>query len=87
VNSVQAYHAAGLAGAGLIQAGLSALEPYFDSGEMVEILPDLRPEPLQVWFVIAHRHNMSRRVRAFMSWMEKTIEPYLEGRASTAGAP
>jgi DNA-binding transcriptional LysR family regulator len=78
VNSVQTYHAAGLAGAGLVQAGLSALSPYFASGEMVEILPDLVPEPLQVWFVVAHRRNMSRRVRVFLAWIEECMEPYLE---------
>lgn len=80
VNSVQSYHAAGLAGAGLVQAGLSALAPYFESGEMIEILPDLPPEPLPVWFLVAHRRNLSRRVRAFLSWIEATLEPYLEGK-------
>ncbi|TIP29616.1 MAG: LysR family transcriptional regulator [Mesorhizobium sp.] len=81
VNSVQTYHAAGLA-AGLVQAGLAALSPYFESGEMVQILPDLPPEPLQVWFVVAHRRNMSRRVRALMSWIEATMAPYLDENQS-----
>lgn len=79
VNSVQTYHAAGLAGIGLIQAGLSALAPYFERGEMIEILPDLPPESLQVWFLVAHRRNMSRRVRAFLSWLEGAMAPYLDG--------
>ena len=83
VNSVQAYHAAGLAGIGLIQAGLPALAPYFESGEMIEILPDLPPEPLQVWFLVAHRNNMSRRVRAFLSWIEGAMAPYLDGAQNT----
>ncbi|EWY36912.1 LysR family transcriptional regulator [Skermanella stibiiresistens SB22] len=82
VNSVQAYHAAGVAGVGLVQAGLAAMSPYFESGEMVRILPDLPPEPLQVWFVVAHRRNMSRRVRALMSWIETTMAPYLDGSSS-----
>lgn len=88
VNSVQTYHAAGLAGAGLIQAGLAALQPYFASGEMVEILPHLAPEPLAVWMVVAHRHNLSRRVRAFIAWVEDTLAPYLEigdGQTPTTG--
>lgn len=83
VNSVQTYHAAGLAGMGLIQAGLSALAPYLESGEMIEVLPDFPPEPLQVWFVVAHRRNMSQRVRAFLSWVETIIAPYLEGKPSS----
>ena len=44
VNSVQTYHAAGLAGLGLIQAGFSSLSAYLASGELVEVLPDWRPE-------------------------------------------
>lgn len=82
VNSVQTYHAAGLAGVGLVQAGLAAMSPYFESGEMVQILPDLPPEPLQVWFVVAHRRNMSRRVRALMSWIQATMAPYLDENQS-----
>src|SRR5471030_1329287 len=45
-NSVQTYHEAGLAGIGLIQAGYSALAQHIARGALVEILPDLRPEPL-----------------------------------------
>ncbi|WP_260463883.1 hypothetical protein [Burkholderia sp. Bp8963] len=37
VNSVQAYHAAGLAGIGLIQAGYSALAHHIERGASVAI--------------------------------------------------
>ncbi|UFH51187.1 LysR family transcriptional regulator [Pseudomonas sp. KNUC1026] len=76
VNNVQAYHAAGLAGIGLIQAGQLALAHHIESGHLVEILHDLRPEPLPAWLVVAHRRNLSPRVRAFMAWMECVLEPY-----------
>ncbi|MGN7973100.1 LysR family transcriptional regulator [Serratia sp. 22264] len=78
VNSVQTYHAAGLAGLGLIQAGRSSLIEYIENGELVEILPDLRPEPLTVSFVVAHRQNLSRRVRSFMAWSQQVLAPYLD---------
>ncbi len=78
VNSVQTYEAAGLAGIGLIQAALSGIRRHFESGALVEILPDLRPEPLDVSLVVAHRQNLSRRVRAFMNWIEEVLTPYLE---------
>ncbi|WP_423382745.1 LysR family transcriptional regulator [Burkholderia sp. LMG 32019] len=78
VNSVQTYHAAGLAGIGLIQAGYSALAHYIESGALVEVLPDLRPEPLNASLVVAHRRNLSPRVRAFMDWIEGVLEPYLD---------
>lgn len=78
VNSVQSYHEAGLAGIGLIQAGYSALAHHIERGALVEILPDLRPEPLAASLVVAHRRNLSRRVRAFMSWIEGVLEPYFD---------
>lgn len=78
VNSVQTYHAAGLAGIGLIQGGYSALAPHIERGTMVEILPDLRPKPLDAWLVVAHRRNLSQRVRAFMNWIETVLRPYFD---------
>jgi DNA-binding transcriptional LysR family regulator len=80
VNSVQTYEAAGLAGLGLIQAAYSGIRQHLESGSLVEILPDLRPEPLDVSLVVAHRANLSRRVRIFMTWIEDVLTPYLEQR-------
>ncbi|CAB3726312.1 LysR family transcriptional regulator [Trinickia soli] len=78
VNSVQTYHAAGIAGIGLIQAGYSGLARHIERGALVEILPDLRPKPLDAWLVVAHRRNMSQRVRAFMNWIETVLKPYFD---------
>ncbi len=78
VNSVQTYEAAGLAGLGLIQAALSGVRRHLESGALIEVLPDFRPEPLDVSFVVAYRQNLSRRVRAFMTWIEGVLTPYLE---------
>ncbi|MBW9089790.1 LysR family transcriptional regulator [Rhizobium wenxiniae] len=78
VNSVQTYEAAGVAGIGLIQAAYSGIRQHLESGALVEILPDFRPEPLDVSLVVAHRQNMSRRVRAFMGWIEEVLRPYLD---------
>lgn len=78
VNSVQAYHKAGLAGLGLIQGGYSTLAPWVARGALIEILPDLRPAALDASFVIAHRRNLSRRVRAFMAWIEEVLRPYFD---------
>lgn len=78
VNSVQTYHAAGLAGIGLIQGGYLALAHHIQRGDLVEVLPDLRPEPLAASLVVAHRRNLSQRVRAFMTWIEEVLKPYLD---------
>jgi DNA-binding transcriptional LysR family regulator len=48
VNSAQTYEAAALAGLGLIQAPLLGIGRYLESGELVEILPDLRRRSLTV---------------------------------------
>ena len=63
---------------GLIQAAYSGIRQHLESGALVEVLPDFRPEPLDVSLVVAHRQNLSRRVRAFMGWIEEVLRPYLE---------
>lgn len=78
VNNVQTYHGAGLAGLGLIQGGLWSLQPLLLSGELIDVLPDLRPQSLPVSIVVAHRHNLSRRVRLFVEWLEHILTPYLD---------
>jgi DNA-binding transcriptional LysR family regulator len=78
VNSAQNYEAAALAGLGLIQAPLLGIGRYLESGALVEILPDFRRRSLGVSLVVAHRRNLSRRVRAFMKWIEDVLAPYLE---------
>lgn len=78
VNSVQTYEAAGVAGMGLIQAAFFGIRQHVENGALVEILPDYRPEPLDVSLVVAHRQNLSRRVRAFMGWVDEVLRPYLE---------
>ena len=78
VNSVQTYEAAGVAGLGLIQAPLLGIGRYLESGALIELLPDFQHRPLDVSLVVAHRRNLSRRVRAFMKWIESVLAPYLE---------
>jgi DNA-binding transcriptional LysR family regulator len=82
VNNVQAYHSAGLAGLGLIQAGLPSIKPYLANGELIEILPGLRPAPLPVSVVVAHRQNLTRRVRIFIEWLEQILYPDLDRQAT-----
>lgn len=78
VNSAQTYEAAALAGLGLIQAPVLGIGQYLASGSLVEVLPDLRRRALAVSLVVAHRSNLSRRVRAFMKWIEDVLKPHLQ---------
>ena len=77
VNSAQSYDAAGIAGLGLIQAPLLGIGRYLESGALVEVLPEFQHRPLEVSLVVAHRRNLSRRVRAFMKWIEGVLAPHL----------
>ena len=78
VSSAQTYEAAALAGLGLIQAPLLGIGRYLESGALVEIIPNFRRRSLAVSLVVAHRGNLSRRVRAFMKWIEDVLTPHLE---------
>jgi DNA-binding transcriptional LysR family regulator len=78
VNSAQTYEAAALAGLGLIQAPVLGIGRYLESGALVEVMPDFRRRSLAVSLVVAHRSNLSRRVRAFMKWIESVLAPHLE---------
>jgi len=78
VNSAQTYEAAALAGLGLIQAPLLGIGRYLESGSACGDHTRFRRRALAVSLVVAHRSNLSRRVRAFMKWIEGVLTPYLE---------
>ncbi|MGH8841814.1 MAG: LysR family transcriptional regulator [Advenella sp.] len=78
VNNAQTYEAAALAGLGLIQAPRIGIGQYLESGALVEVMPEFRRRSLPVSLVVAHRRNLSHRVRAFMKWIEGVLTPYLE---------
>lgn len=78
VNNVEAYRTACLAGLGLIQAPLIGLGPYLQRGELVEVLPQLRAEPMPVSLLYAHRRNLPQRVQVFMQWMAELLQPHLD---------
>jgi hypothetical protein len=42
------------------------------------VADNFRRRALAVSLVVAHRSNLSRRVRAFMKWIENVLAPYLE---------
>ena len=77
VNSSEAYEAACLAGIGLIQVPESGVREHLAAGRLVEVLPRLRPEPMPLSLLYAHRRHLPRRVRAFMDWMAEILRPHL----------
>ncbi|HLA73595.1 MAG TPA: LysR family transcriptional regulator [Steroidobacteraceae bacterium] len=75
VNSSDAYHAACLAGLGLIQAPELGVREEIARGALVEVLPQYPAEPMPVSLLYAHRRNLPRRVRAFMDWIAGVLQP------------
>jgi DNA-binding transcriptional LysR family regulator len=77
VNDSMSYLGACLAGLGIIQLPASGVQPYLESGQLVEILADFRPAALPVTLVYPNRRQMPRRVQAFMSWLEELMRERL----------
>ncbi|UVH60177.1 LysR family transcriptional regulator [Variovorax paradoxus] len=87
-NNAETYIACALAGLGLIQIPAYDVREHLAAGELVEVLPDSRAEPLPVQLVYPHRRNLSRRVQAFAGWLETLLSDSLDPRATskTGGA-
>lgn len=72
LDNSEAYIAAGLAGLGLLQGMNIFLQPYIDSGQLVEVLPNHPVPPRKLSLLYPHRH-LSRKVRAFAEWLETLL--------------
>lgn len=73
VNNSDAYRLACLAGMGIIQVPTLGVRDDLLQGSLLEILPDLVAEPMPVSLVYPQRRHLSRRVKAFMDWVETTL--------------
>src|SRR5579863_3827886 len=73
VNSSDAYNAACVAGLGLTQAPEIGVREQLARGELVEVLPQYRPEPMPVSLLYAHGRNLPKRVRVFMDWLAEIL--------------
>lgn len=78
VNSTETYQAACRAGLGIIQVPRIAVREPLRTGELVEILPQYRAEPMPVSIIYPHRRNLSRRVHLFMEWLGGLMKGYVD---------
>jgi len=76
VNNVDTYKAACLAGLGICQNPLVGVERFIKSGDLVEILPKYRAEPMNLKIVYQQRRSLAKRVRVLIDW----LEPHLKER-------
>lgn len=77
VNSTESFHAAVLAGLGIIQSPRAGLIGSLADGSLVQILPQYEAEPLPVSLIYPRRRHQARRVRAFMDWVAAIMDEYL----------
>ncbi|MET3494951.1 LysR family transcriptional regulator [Variovorax boronicumulans] len=77
-NNAETYIACALAGLGLIQIPAYDVRAHLAAGELVEVMPEARAEPLPVQLVYPHRRNLSRRVQAFAGWLETLLADSLD---------
>jgi len=77
VNGTDAYHAAAVAGLGLIQAPTYGTRHLVAAGSLIAVLPRLTAPPLQVSLLYAHRRQLAPRVQAVMTWLSQVLSPHL----------
>lgn len=77
VSAVDAYKAAALAGLGIIQNPRVGIRRYLASGELVEVLPHLRPASDRgAKIVYPQRRFLAKRVRAFIEWVKPVLQAH-----------
>ncbi|MCZ4072075.1 LysR family transcriptional regulator [Agrobacterium sp. LMR679] len=74
VNSAEAYIACCLAGLGLIQIPAYDVRQHLDTGELVEVMPSYRAEPMPMTLLYPHRQHLSRRLHVFADWLEALLK-------------
>ena len=69
VNQADIYIACAVAGMGLIQIPAYDVRHHLQAGELQEVLPQWRADPMPVTALYPHRRYLSPRVRVFIEWM------------------
>ena len=68
LNESNAHVSALVAGLGIAQAARFNAQPYLDSGDLVQVLPDWQGPSLPVHVVYPPNRHLSAKVRAFVDW-------------------
>lgn len=69
VNESNGFVAAGVSGLGVLCTLRFAVEPYLQSGQLVEILPDWAPTRYPFHVVYPPNRHLSNRVRVVVDWL------------------
>jgi len=77
VNNAEAYIACCLAGLGLIQIPAYDVRSLLEAGELVEVMPDHRAEPMPMTLLYLHRQHLSHRLQVLADWLEMLLKRQL----------
>lgn len=77
VNSAEASIACCLAGLGLLQIPAYDVADHLAAGDLVEVMPEHRADPMPVALLYPHRQHASRRLRVFVDWLEPLLRERL----------
>lgn len=69
VNNAETLVACCLAGLGLVQVPAYDARHHIQRGELVEVMPDWRAEPMPMTLLYPHRKHLSRRLQIFADWL------------------
>ncbi len=71
VNDAESYTVCALSGCGLIQVPRFRVQPYLDSGRLVQVLADWPCPDLPVSVLYPYHRQLSPRVRVFVDWVSQ----------------
>ena len=80
VNNAETYLACCRAGLGLIQVPRYDVQELLARGELVEVLPDWLPQPMNVTALYPHRRQYSSRLAVFIEWLQGLLNPHVVAR-------
>jgi DNA-binding transcriptional LysR family regulator len=74
VNESNAHLACALAGLGLVHTLDFMVRPSIERGELIVVLPEYRPKPLDVFVVYPPSRQLSTKVRVFVEWVTQIYD-------------
>ncbi|HYD79420.1 MAG TPA: LysR family transcriptional regulator [Paucimonas sp.] len=78
VNDSSAYHAAALAGIGVVQMPLFTAQPHLKAGRLEALLEDWCSEAVPMHVMYPQNRHLSAKVRAFVEWVAELFAEHPE---------
>ncbi|MNN86605.1 LysR substrate binding domain protein [compost metagenome] len=73
VNDTEALVSCGLAGFGIMHGLRPTMQPYLDSGALVQLLPDIVSPRKSISIIYPDRRHLAPKVKAFADWLSLLI--------------